>query len=246
MSDVDIFSGLTDESASSTSNEVENEETAVTDAPVGAEDNSVPTEDDGKEDPAVETVSDAPEGAMGVTEFAAFLTHTFMKETIEAGGAFDTVAYIVPQAVYQTVKAAKDRIPHVIVLKEGETEGKVYILRDEALEWWRARRERLATRGTGISKSASQRTPEDNMVLLRAAVAKHLYAESRRVMWTERAADGEKLVAKYQGFLADAKVSDDDVAKVIQEATDVFNAEMAEKAKVKEASKKSTKKTEEE
>lgn len=236
---VDIFDDLADTttpSEESTANVVSD-----SDAPE-ATDTSTTVEDGNAQDdvePAVETVSEVPEGAVSVTEFAALLTRHFMKEKVLANEDFDNTEYVVPTSVYQTVKAAKDKIPHVLVKVEGSDEPKVYILSAEALEWWLARRERLATRGTGISKSASQRTPEDNKVLLAAAVGKLLHAKARAALWAERTESGEKLVNKYKGFLADAKISDDDVALVVQEATDKYNAEMAEKAKVKAASSKS-------
>lgn len=202
---------------------------------------------DGDADPdapesTVETVSDVPEGAIGVPEFAAHMTQHFMRQRVQDGEEFDGSEYVVAQAVYQTVKAARDRIPHVIVKKVDEKEGRVYILKDEATQWWIARRERLASRGTGISKIASQRSAEDNLVLLAKAHAALLYARDRENMWTGKVADGEKLVEKYKGFLSEQKVNDETMALAMQEAADEYEKERAAKEAERAAKLKKSKK----
>jgi hypothetical protein len=229
--DVDLFDGLTDTDPT--------ESTESTETPDSQNENeSSETENTGTEDAPVETVDSVPAGAVSVTQFAATLSQHLMRQAFENDQEFDGSEYVVPQSVYQTVRAQKDRIPHVLVRSEGDSEARVYILAEPAIAWWMARRERLATRGTGTG-SASNRTPEQNLTLLSAAVEKELYANSRLAMWQERAAQAEKLVEKYKGFLKDANVSEDTVALAVQEATDAFNAEQA--AKAAEKAKKTTK-----
>jgi hypothetical protein len=176
----------------------------------------------------VETVAQIPDGAMSVTEFAAHMTQTLMRAKFQAGEDLDNSEYVVPQAVYQTVKAQRDRIPHVIVKGPEDAEGRVYILRDEATAWWQERKERLSTRGQGAAR-ASSRTPEDNLTLLGEAVRKLHYATDREAMWTARIAQATKLVEKYQGFLTDAKIETETIELAIQEATDQYHAEKAAK-----------------
>lgn len=222
---------------------------ASTDVPVGSNPDGQPTEvaesadgqstgDSDTDESPVETVAQVPDGAMSITEFAAFMTKTLMREKFEAGEDLDMSEYVVPQSVYQTVKAQRDRIPHVLVKGEDDTEARVYILTEPATTWWKARKERLATRGSGAQR-ASSRTPEDNLNLLATAVAKHLYSVDRQALWVERVAQSEKLIVKYKGFLSDAKVAEETVALAIQEATDQYNKDKADKDAEK-ASKKTS------
>lgn len=221
-------------------------------APVGSVGNGAPdsatteidnstsgsTESADAESSPVETVAQIPDGVMSVTEFAAFMTQTLMKAKFEAGEDLDMSEYVVPQAVYQTVKAQKDRIPHVLVKGPDDAEARVYILKAEATAWWIERKDRLSTRGQGAAR-ASSRTPEDNLSLLGAAVEKSLYAQARQAMWVERTEQAAKLVEKYKQFLSDAKIEEATVELAIQEATTRYHAEQA----AKEAEKaKNTKK----
>ncbi len=239
QSDVDIFDGLAtagateDDSATVQANTDAVSETAT----------SEQTSADAEESP-VETFAEVPEGTMAITEFASYMTQLLMRKRFESGEELDGSEYVVPQAVYQTVKAQRDRIPHVIVKGPEDKEGRVYVKKDEATEWWLNRRDRLATRGTG-AKAASSRTPEENLTLLAVAVGKAAYAKSRHQMWAQRVEQSDNLVEKYKGFLSDANVSEDTITLTIQEATDAFNAEQAEKAKEK-ASKKTPAKADEE
>lgn len=218
------------------------------DSPVAVDENVSSTEvDSNPENSAVEenskpieTVTSVPEGAVSVTEFASLITQKLMVASITNGGELDGTEYTVPQAVYQTVKAQRDPIPHVLVKGENDKEARTYILTDEAIAWWLARRDKLATRGSG-AKSASSRTSEDNLNLLGAAVAKVLYANSRLELWKSNLEQANKLVEKYKGFLSDAKVESETVESTIQEATDAFALEQA--AKAEEKAKKKTSKT---
>lgn len=241
MTNVDIFDGIdtnTDDSDVESSNvDATTDDSNVPDGSDDANstDNSeTPPE---TEDKPVETVSTIPAGAVSVTEFAQFVTQENIKSKILAGEELDGSEYTVPQAVYQTVKAQKDRIPHVLVKAEGETEARVYILKDEAFTWWMARREKLKDRGAG-ARAASSRTPEENLGLLGQAVQKHLYAKTRLKLWTSNVDKAEKLVEKYRTFLSEASVDSDTMDLAIQEATDAFNAEQAQKAADKAAKSK--------
>jgi hypothetical protein len=240
QSDLDIFDGLA--TAETSTDDVSVTDQANADATSEtAADTSEQTSD--QEESPVETFAEVPEGTMAITEFASYMTQLLMRKRFEAGEELDGSEYVVPQSVYQTVKAQRDRIPHVIVKGPEDKEGRVYVKKDEATEWWLNRRDRLATRGTG-AKAASSRTPEENLTLLSVAVGKALYAKSRQTMWTQRVEQSDNLVEKYKGFLSDANVSEDTITLTVQEATDAFNAEQAEKAKEK-ASKKSAKTDEE-
>lgn len=233
QSDVDLFADITaddstNEAPSATDANGSTEATEPSDAANESEQNESP----------VETVATVPDGAMSITEFAAFMTKTLMRQKFEAGEDLDNSEYVVPQAVYQTVKAQRDRIPHVIVKGSDDTEGRVYILKDEATAWWLNRKDRLATRGQGAAR-ASSRTPEDNLTLLAEAVKKALYANDRHAMWVGRVEQSAKLVDKYKGFLNDASVATETVELAVQEATDQYNAEKAQK-EAEKAAKKST------
>lgn len=233
--DVDLFADLpTANDAATTGADATSEDQAT-----GTDDQGMETSDsesvsdsaendDNAEEAPVATVAQIPDGAMSVTEFAAHMTKTLMRAKFEAGEDLDSSEYVVPQAVYQTVKAQRDRIPHVIVKGPEDTEGRVYILRDEATEWWTNRKERLANRGQGAAR-ASSRTPEDNLILLSEAVKKNLYAKDRRALWVDKVEQSARLVEKYQGFLNDAKVDEKTIALALQEATDQYNAEKAQK-----------------
>lgn len=244
--DLDIFDGLTPDTATSDS---ETPETSTANdgsvSDVEASSSTADDSDSNAEERAVETVPEVPEGAVGVPDFAAHMTQYFMKQRVLNDEEFDGSEYVVAQAVYQTVKASRDRIPHVIVKGENDKEGRVYILENEATQWWIARRERLSSRGTGISKIASQRSAEDNLALLAKAVQSNLYANDRMNMWTEKVADSEKLVEKYKGFLSEQKVNDETMALAVQEATQEYERERAEKeaerlSKLKKNAKKET------
>lgn len=233
-SNIDIFDDLeTSDVSEDTQNDTTTDENAENAENAETQENDSPV-------PVVATI---PDGAMSVTDFAAFMTQTLMRQAIESGQDLDGSQYVVPQAVYQTVKAQRDRIPHVIVKGSEDSEGRVYILKDEATAWWQNRKERLSTRGSGTAR-ASSRTPEDNLTLLGEAVRKNLYALSRLEMWNGKLTQTETLVTKYKNFLGEQSVSEETIALTVQEATDQFNAEQAAKAAEKEASKKSKNATE--
>lgn len=193
----------------------------------------------------VETFATVPAGTVSVTEFASIVTQRMMRAKIEQGEDLDGSEYVVPQAVYQTVKAQRDRIPHVLVQGEGDKEARVYIKTDEAIVWWLARNERLASRGSGSGARASQRSAEDLLLLLGAAVHKNLYAESRLAMWTKKLEQAGNLVTKYKGFLSDASVSEETIALTIAEATSEFETEQATKEAEKAAKAKKSGETDE-
>lgn len=180
-----------------------------------------------------ETLTEVPEGlkVKSITEFAAHMTGEMMKAAVEAGEPIDPQKhYVVPQSVYQTVKAQKDRIPHIKVQAPGDEQARVYIKVDEATPWWLERAERLSTRGQGTAR-ASSREPEDNLRLLAEAVKANLHAIARKELWTERVEQSLTKIDKYRGFLGEQNISEEDVAVRIQTATDEYNAELAEKAK---------------
>lgn len=227
-SGIDLFDGI-DDAAQTEESESEN----ATDSTSDSSDSS-----DTSEDAPVETFASIPDGCMSVTEFAGYMSMELMKARIAAGEDPNMATdYVVPQSVYQTVKASKERIPHVLVKGPDDTgEPRVYIKVAEATEWWKARRDRLATRGSGTTR-ASNRTPEDNLTLLGAAVGKNLYALSRQSLWNDNVEQTAKLVDKYKGFLKDANVDEDSITLAIQEATDKFNTEQAAKEAEKKAKK---------
>lgn len=233
---VDIFDGIADSAPVSTDTPDSGSDETVSETPDET--------DSSQSDAPVATVAEVPDGAMSVTEFAAHMTQVFMKTKILAGQDLDANDYVVAQSVYQTVKAQRDRIPHVLVKGPDDAEARVYILKDEATEWWTNRKDRLSTRGSGAQR-ASSRTAEDNLTLLGAAVYKDLYTSSRLTLWTERKEQTTKLIDKYQGFLKDQKVDADTVSLTIQEATDRFNSDMAAKAAEKAAKAKKSGKTDE-
>ena len=232
QSNVDLFADI---ETSDTDSSAVSESTDATDGTDATDSTETETANASEESP-VETVAVVPEGCMSVTEFAAYMTQNLMREKILAGQEMDMTEYVVPQAVYQTVKAQRDRIPHLLVKGPEDTEARVYIKRDEAAEWWRNRKDRLATRGSGAQR-ASSRTAEDNLSLLGQAVAKSLYALDRQAMWNVRVEQTAKLVDKYKGFLTEQSVDEDTVALAIQEATDQYNTEKAAKEAEKAAKK---------
>lgn len=252
MSDVDVFDGIADETTSApvTDAPVESEKSedapATTDEslpPVGpdheaANGEATPTDEPSK---PIETVTEIPTGAVSVTDFAQFVTTELMRAAFESGAGLQGNEFTVPQAIYQTVKASRDQIPHVLVKGPEDKEARVYILKDEAFVWWMARREKLKDRGVGGSTRASNRTAEENLALLEGAVVKALYSQSRLDMWTERTAQATKLVEKYKGFLTDQEVAEETVTLAIQTATDEFNAEQKIKADEKEKAAKAKK-----
>jgi len=234
--DVDIFAGIETAGTSTATDDTSTEN--VTEATSGdSQDSATDGSGDATVDAPVETVAEVPDGAMSVTEFAAHMTQALMKAKITAGLDLDANDYVVPQSVYQTVKAQRERIPHILVKGPDDAEPRVYIKRDEATEWWTNRKERLSTRGTGAQR-ASSRTAEDNLSLLGAAVYKDLYTSSRLALWTGRKEQTTKLIEKYQGFLKEQSVDVDQVSTTIQEATDRFNADMAAKEAEKAAKAK--------
>lgn len=233
--DVDIFAGIDDKPVTGE---------ATTDSTENPTDNSVnptPAEgdnaNDSQNDAPVETFASVPDGCVTIQEFAALMTQTMMKAKFEAGEDLDQNDYVVPQSVYQTVKAQRERIPHVLVKGADDAEARVYIKRDEAITWWLNRKDRLSTRGTG-SQRASSRSAEDNLTLLSAAVYKSLYADSRLKLWQGRVEQATNLVEKYKGFLTEQKADADTVTLTIQEATDRFNSDQAAKEAEKAAKAK--------
>lgn len=224
---IDLFEGVADVATPDESGVTD--ATAENGASVSTEDNTDSQSESDENERPVETVAVVPDGAMSVTDFAAYMSSVLMKKKFAANEDIDPSDYVVPQAVYQTVKATRDRIPQVNVKGPEDEQARVYILRDEAEAWWLARRDRLSTRGSGTAR-ASSRTADDNLALLAAAVEKSLYALSRKAMWDERVEQAAKLIDKYKGFLADQSVNEDTVTATIQEATDRFNAEQAAKA----------------
>jgi len=242
-SNVDLFDDLqTGDSVDGTVSETSEGQPATLAAESADVENASSTDNSGESESEspVETVAQVPDGAMSITEFAAFMTKTLMKAKFMAGEDLDGTEYVVPQSVYQTVKAQRDRIPHVLVQGPDDNEARVYVLTDLATSWWESRRERLATRGSG-SQRASSRTPEDNLTLLAEAVKKSLYANDRSKMWIERIDQAAKLVDKYKGFLSDAKVEENTVELAVQEATDQYNAEKAAKEAEKSSKKTGSK-----
>ncbi|HEY9660064.1 MAG TPA: hypothetical protein V6C65_16525 [Allocoleopsis sp.] len=193
----------------------------------------------GQTDTPVETFATVPDGCVSVTDFASRITQHLMLAKVTAGEDLDGSEYVVPQAVYQTVKAQRDRIPHVLVKGSEDKEARTYIKLDEAITWWVARQERLSTRGSGSGARGSSRTADENLALLAAAVQKHLYAQARLQMWSENVAKSEKLVEKYRGFLSEQEVGAEQIELAISEATAAFQAEMA--AKDAEKAKKTKK-----
>lgn len=240
MSDVDLFEGLDTVPADGDAQPEADAQTDNSSVTTNGEAEASTPESADNESP-VETVAQVPDGAMSVTEFAAHMTQTLMRDKFQEGLDLDGSEYVVPQAVYQTVKAQRDRIPHVIVKGADDAEGRVYILREDATVWWKNRKERLSTRGQGSAR-ASSRTPEDNLALLAEAVRKALYAQDRSAMWKTRVEQSGNLVDKYKGFLNDQSVSEETVALTIQDATDQYNTEKAQKeAEKAEKAKKSGK-----
>lgn len=221
--DVDLFADMTSEATDST-------ETNTSDAATTAEMTSESSEstDGESEQTPVQTVDSVPDGAVSVTDFAKHITQYLMRQKFEAGEDMDGSEFTVPAAVYQTVKASRDRIPHVLVKGEGDSEPRAYILLDEATTWWLSRREKLATRGTGAGR-ASNRSAEDNLELLKGAVERDLYAADRLAMWTLKKEQTAKLIEKYKGFLKEQNVSDETISLALQEGQDNYAAEKAAK-----------------
>lgn len=240
MSDVDLFDGIEDDSATDSPAEETTSENEV-EVSEGTETSEVteevkPATEDTK--PPVEVLNEIPAGCVSVTDFAQFITTELMRKAFESGEGIDGTEFTVPQAVYQTVKASRDPIPHVLVKGPDDKEARVYILKDAAFEYWMARREKLKERGVSGSTKASNRTSEENLALLEGAVVKSLYAQTRLKMWTEKVEQTEKLVEKYKGFLKDQEVNTDTVDLAIQTATSEFEAEQKAKADEKAAKAK--------
>lgn len=255
MSDVDVFDGIEDVVQPIVSGDNTPPVDVVAE---GEPEPQLPSDDDSSdsseatsetesaeaENKPVETVSEIPAGAVSVTEFAAYVTAELMRAAFESGGVLKGNEFTVPQDVYQTVRASRDRIPHVFVKDANSKEARVYILKDEAFVWWMARRDRLKDRGTGATR-ASNRTAEENLVLLAGAVEKALYAKSRLDMWTAKVEQTQKLVDKYKGFLKEQEVAEETVTLAIQEATDEFDTAQKIKADEKAAKAKKSGKTDE-
>jgi hypothetical protein len=173
-----------------------------------------------------------PSNFVSITEFAAHMSTVQLVAAIKANQDPDpSKHYVVAQSVYQTVKAQRDPIPHIKVKAEGEEQARVFIDKAKATEWWLARAERLSTRGQGGAARASSRTPEDNLRLLGEAAFAAAHAQARLDLWQERVPQVLEKIEKYRGFLGDQDVSEEDVARAIQDGKDRYHAEQAEKAK---------------
>jgi len=239
--DVDLFDGIVTDTESDAATDVDDSttESAESDG-LSTDGSNSDDESDDTPDVPVETFATVPAGTVSVTEFAQKMTATLMRKAFESGEDLDNSQYVVPQAVYQTVKAAKNRIPHILVQGPEDAEARVYIKLAEATEWWLLRKDKLSTRGQGAAR-ASSRTPEDNLKLLADAVAKALYAADRSKMWAARSVKADELVEKYNGFLKEQEVPSEDIALAIQQATDTYNTEKLAKEKEAEDKKKSAK-----
>jgi hypothetical protein len=222
-SDVDIFDGL-----------------ASSDSDVTDETSETETDNSDTQETPVATVSEVPAGAMSVTEFASEVSQRLMREKIVAGEELDGTEYTIPQAVYQAIKAQRNPLPHVLV-KDSDSEPRVYVLFDEAFAAWRERLAKNKERGTGAGVRASSRTPEDLLMLFDDAVKRALYAISRKELWDSNLEQANKLSAKYRGFLSEAGVEDSIVDVAMLEAETAYKAESEAKAAEKAAKKKSEK-----
>jgi len=221
-SDVDIFDGLT----SSDEDKTDNQDTEDT----SGETDSTP----------IATVSEVPKGAMSVTEFASEVSQRLMREKIVAGEELDGTEYTIPQTVYQAIKAQRNPLPHVLV-KDSDSEPRVYVLFEQAFAAWRDRLAKNKERGTGAGVRASSRTPEDLLMLFGDAVKRALYAVSRKELWESNLEQANKLSTKYRGFLSEAGVEDSVVDVAMTEAETAYKAESEAKAAEKAAKKKSEK-----
>ena len=216
----DLFDTMTDEQPEPDESDTSDETEADTNGEAEETEESAEAETDDRP-----TVSEIPEGAMSVTDFAALLTLT-------EGNPY---GYVVPQSVYQAVKAKNNPLPHVLVKTEDDNQPRVYVLRDEALAAWVDRASRLETRGSGAGKPASKRTPEELKEAFSkedGAVWKSLYADSRRALWDGILEDREKTVDKYARWMKEAGVSADEINDLKASVKEAFDA--AEQAKVEE------------
>lgn len=239
---IDVLDDLTsDEPTTEPAVELTSQEEPSEDEPTEDE----PTEEtENEETPEPENIlTEVPPGTkvMSITEFAGHMTGVLMQQAVLNGEPPDiSKHYVVPQSVYQTVRALRERIPHIKVQsdsdKEADKEARVYILVDDAQPWWLARSERLSTRGQGTAR-ASARTPEDNLGLLQDAAYRRTHAVKRQVQWAKAIEDLDKLVVKYQGFLSEQNVSESEQENAIQTGTDQYNSDLAEKAKNRKRNK---------
>jgi hypothetical protein len=196
--------------------DVENEETEDTEETETSEDNESPA------------LPEVPEGAISVTDFAALLTFT-------EGNPY---GYVVPQAVYQAVRAKRDPLPHVLVKTEDDNAPRVYVLRDPALAAWADRAARIETRGTGAGKPASKRSPEElseAFSKVDGAVWKLEYARARRDMWDEILTDRDRTVSKYRRWMREAGISADEISDLESSTRKAFEAEVQAKLEEREA-----------
>jgi len=177
---------------------------------------------------------------MSVSEFASEVSQRLMREKIVAGEELDGTEYTIPQTVYQAIKAQRNPLPHVLV-KDSDSEPRVYVLFEQAFAAWRDRLAKNKERGTGAGVRASSRTPEDLLMLFGDAVKRALYAVSRKELWESNLEQANKLSAKYRGFLSEAGVEDSVVDVAMTEATTAYKAESEAKAAEKAAKKKSEK-----
>jgi hypothetical protein len=235
VSDLDIFAGLTTTAGSDSDTDVqETDKTVIEDEEPETEDD---TEDESSEETEEETVvSTLPDGAVSVTDFAAWMTQELMREKIHSGEPLTGTEYVLPQPVYQAIKAKKDPLPHVMVKTDDDSEPRVYVLRDEAAKAWRARLVRTATRGAG-SLRASTRSADDLLALHAEAVKKVTYAVDRAALWDTNLEKAQKLVAKYESLLRTANVDDTTIKLSATTAVSDYVVEKEEKAAEKAAKK---------
>lgn len=230
MTELDLFSDMTDESDKTENDENldETEPETVTEPENGAEAENGEDEDESDSAENVmsrPTVSEVPEGAVSVTDFAMALT--FLE-----GNPY---GYVLPQEVYQAVKAKKKPLASVLVKTEDANQPRVYVLKDEAMAQWAERAANNEGRGSGAGKPGSKRSADE----LREAFTKEdgavwrlCYANERRNLWDGVVTDRQKTVEKYHRWMTDAGISVDEIADLIAETKKSFDA--AEQAKIEE------------
>lgn len=238
-STIDDLFDTSDSSSSVTSVAVDEPTDTSSDSDV--ESNDSDTDSDSETDEAAKVIlSSVPEGAMTVGDFAAMLTYTF----VEGQPGVPAYGQVLPPSVYQAVTAKKNPIAHAYVQQSGDSKPKLYIL-PEAIEQWAQRAAASASRGEGTS--ASKRTPDalrnlfgnvdaDNLAT-GGAVAKLLYAESRRDLWDARVADAKALVEKYRRLMTDAAMTEDEIDDLFAQAAATWHAAAQAKIEAKEAEK---------
>lgn len=180
-----------------------------------------------------EILSEVPEDAVSVTDFAMELT--FMKND-EGNPQY---GYIIPQEIYQLVRAKNNPLPHVLVKTADDNQPRVYVLRTPALAAYAERATRIATRGSsGPGRPASKRSPDE----LREAFTKVdgalwnlRYAESRRDMWDGKVADRQTTVDKYKKWMTEAGITDSEISDMEASVKSAFEAEEQRKVEEREA-----------